>query len=1433
VSDVETAASALTVAGASDNEALLPIANIVFGGSGANRTVTLTPTPGAFGTVTVLLTVSDGESSAASSFTLTVDELVTGTRTFDNSTAITLPANGAATPYPSAITVAGMGGTITDLNVVLKNITHTNPDDIDVLLVGPGGQKLRLLSDAGGTNDVSNVTLTFDDSAAAGLTNGGQISSGTFKPSNFDTNTDGFPAPAPATPYASTLATFQNLNANGSWQLFVRDDANSNQGVFAGGWSLVVTTAIPGTPTISDIPDQSTTAGAVPGAVPFTVTDSNTPLASLLLTGSSSDQGLLPNSGIVFGGSEANRTVTLTPTPGQTGSATVTVTVSDGALSASDTLVLTVTAAPTGGLVAAYNFDEGTGTSLTDHSGTGNNGTLSGPTWTTAGRNGGALTFDGVNDMVTVLDAPNLDLTTGLTLQAWVYPTVNTGTRDVLIKEGTGVDIYNLYHRNWRGLPEGNVMVGGTNRTAEGAALPVNTWSHLATTYDGSVLRFFVNGSQVAATNIAGSIATSTGALRIGGNSLWTEFFQGRIDDVRVYNRALTAPEVQADMNIPVSAPLSGMQSLRAMAEPESSGDALASTSAMTSTASFAATTAEVPVAQGYLAAADGTYSGWLSGPDAQTLGLANLTLTQKTLTLSFNLGKSAHSYRGTLSNRGAIVNAAIPRAGSTPLILNLQLHLTAKGGYRLSGTLADGAQSYAIRTDRQAHSAAKPSPNQGVYTLLIPAPEGMDSQLAPGGHGFATATVDAIGKITAQVTLGDGTRVTVTGAHMQDGEWPVYSALYAGKGEGKLAGLVEFRPIPNVSDLDGLLEWTKGAEPSPQAASVYPKGFALQPALMGSLYRAPLAASQEAALIGLTAQPGNAELEFLQGGLNPVIAPLNLTWTGTNAVALAKAEPKAAFTMTVTAATGAITGTYTQSNVTPAQKVAFNGVIYQRQGLVGGNFIQKQQSGALTIYPTGVASLGVSLEDGRALESGETLDLGEVGAQGGYVDLALRLTNRGDGALLLDPSTLNSPSQRFALVADRRGYLAPGQSSLLQVRFQPGAEGPDTARLTIFSNDREQSPFTVNLSGKGVAGSGPEQAPGLPPLSPLNLSAAKHAGAYDGLVVQSNVAAGGTAGTGKFSLTGNALSGALNVNGGTLNLRGTLLPDGRYVPISLTGVAGYVLDNFALGQTAGGAVALGGTLRNTADGSTYELRFQRLPFTAAAPTPLAGAYTFLLPADPLLGEGYPAGHGSGALTLTADGKITATLTLGDGERVTYAGVIGGDGAWLFHLPLYAAKGSLGGVVRFQDLPGVSDFDGDLAWKRPANPAATSFPFGFQERAPLMGSRYKRAANSASLALGPAPDNAVLSFTGEVAPGPFDLNWTPANALALAKPSPPNTVALTVAANGTLTGTVSNSSTKVSATLNGAVFQKQNLVLGGTLKAASPARTGTFQITPR
>src|SRR5207244_12194908 len=102
-------------------------------------------------------------------------------------------------------------------------------------------------------------------------------------------------------------------------------------------------------------------------------------------------------------------------------------------------------------------------------------------------------------------------------------------------------------------LPGGGIIAAGTYAETFGTTiLATNTWTHLATTYDGATLRLFVNGVQVSSVAKTGTILTSTNPLQLGGDSIYGQFFQGLIDEVRVYNVALTAAQVQADMNTPI-----------------------------------------------------------------------------------------------------------------------------------------------------------------------------------------------------------------------------------------------------------------------------------------------------------------------------------------------------------------------------------------------------------------------------------------------------------------------------------------------------------------------------------------------------------------------------------------------------------------------------------------------------------------------------------------------------------------------------------------------------------------------------------------------------------------------------------------------------------------------------------------------------------------
>ena len=196
---------------------------------------------------------------------------------FCNTASIDMNLNGPAVPYPSNITVAGAPPVAGGIIVTLNNLYHVFPDNIDVLLVGPNGQKYVLMGDAGGPIPIPQsapVTLTFRDFVPNALPNNGPLTTGTYLPTNWETPVTDFPAPAPPGPYIepgvspgprpignTMFGTFGLTNPNGVWSLYVRDDGGNPvvlTGAIAGGWCLEI---LPPTAAGASISGRVTTAG--------------------------------------------------------------------------------------------------------------------------------------------------------------------------------------------------------------------------------------------------------------------------------------------------------------------------------------------------------------------------------------------------------------------------------------------------------------------------------------------------------------------------------------------------------------------------------------------------------------------------------------------------------------------------------------------------------------------------------------------------------------------------------------------------------------------------------------------------------------------------------------------------------------------------------------------------------------------------------------------------------------------------------------------------------------------------------------------------------------------------------------------------------------------------------------------------------------------
>ena len=280
VADAETPSTNLVVSGHSSNAALVPDYNIVVSGDGTNRTVVVTPLTNQFGTASITVTVTDGDGEEAStSFLLTVTPVnhrpsIAGLA--DQTTAEDAP--GAAIGF----TISDRETTADNLGVTGSSSNQGLVPNANIAFGGSGTNRTVTIVPATNQFGTANITITVSDSGGASATN----------------------------VFVLTVDPVNDL------------------------------------PTISHIADQAIAERTSTAAIPFVIGDIETTAENLQLLGGSSNTNLVPDGSIVFGGAGSDRTVTVTPTDSQTGTAAITVTVLDvdgGA--ASDTFVLSVNSA--------------------------------------------------------------------------------------------------------------------------------------------------------------------------------------------------------------------------------------------------------------------------------------------------------------------------------------------------------------------------------------------------------------------------------------------------------------------------------------------------------------------------------------------------------------------------------------------------------------------------------------------------------------------------------------------------------------------------------------------------------------------------------------------------------------------------------------------------------------------------------------------------------------------------------------------------------------------------------------------------------------------------------------------------------------------------------------------------------------------------------
>ena len=278
LADPDTNVDDLVLTASSSDVNLVPAQGIVFGGQGAQRTITVSPDPALFGTTTITIYVSDGINQISQSFDVVVNEVVQN----------------------NPPTISAIDDQVTDENTVLGPVQFTVGDS---------------------DNSTSELVLSATSSNQTLVPN-----------NNISLNGSGTNRDFTITPAADE-------SGNTTVTITVSDGTNQTSETF----NLVVN-ATSEAPTISAIADQTTNEGVATGPIAFTVGDGDTPLNSLSITGTSNNQTVVTNANIVFAGSGANRTVTITPELHQFGNATITIRVSDGENQTQTSFELTVLA---------------------------------------------------------------------------------------------------------------------------------------------------------------------------------------------------------------------------------------------------------------------------------------------------------------------------------------------------------------------------------------------------------------------------------------------------------------------------------------------------------------------------------------------------------------------------------------------------------------------------------------------------------------------------------------------------------------------------------------------------------------------------------------------------------------------------------------------------------------------------------------------------------------------------------------------------------------------------------------------------------------------------------------------------------------------------------------------------------------------------------
>jgi hypothetical protein len=329
----------------------------------------------------------------------------------------------------------------------------------------------------------------------------------------------------------------------------------------------------------------------------------------------------------------------------------------------------------------------------------------------------------------------------------------------------------------------------------------------------------------------------------------------------------------------------------------------------------------------------NGTYNGLFYQSDGVNPVSAGYFTAIATASGSFSgklmLAGRTYSLTGKFDSTGSF-SKTITRPGLSSL--TVALHLDGPSN-QIRGTVSDGTWQSDLLADRMVYDRLKnPAPKAGSYTIVFPSDP--QSPTGPGGAGFGTVKVDGSGNVLLAGTLADGTKLAQKSSISKQGIWPLYAALYGGRGAA--ASWVEFASDSN-SDLDGQMVWVK---PAGAPGNYYPGGFVNQSAVSGSLYTPPTSGARAMQLT-------TGSLLLSGGGLSQTLnIPISIS---SNNKITAPTGSKTTITLSST------TGLFKGTAINPDTKKAFifQGALLEKANVGSGFFLGTNQSGQVYLGPT------------------------------------------------------------------------------------------------------------------------------------------------------------------------------------------------------------------------------------------------------------------------------------------------------------------------------------------------------------------------------------------------------------------------------------------------------------------------------------------------